>query len=234
MRLLIAIAASLTAACAHSDPRHARASTQDAQALHLSRTADDSVQESQVSGQTSAPLVREHPPTGLATADKPPGRAAARPTELPESGGGLELAGRRPSPTAGAAPIQLEPTSTEPPRASLPPSKPASATAVNNPLEKQRERPRLGADIAAADAELRERIQRSLLRREDLSYTARHVGVRVQDRNVTLQGRVRTAHERAEVEALIRQLEGIRSVESELVVINAPPPGGTGDATDRR
>jgi hypothetical protein len=225
MRHSILIAAYLVGACAHRDPRHMRESAQDAQYGPTQLSAVPSPPErknNDVRGRTAPILRDEHPPTELPR-DKPPAHAAARPTALPDTSANFDGMAPPPAPAAEAAPIQIEPTAGAPPLAAVPPSKPASPTRVNNPLDERKPPPRLGSDIATADAELRERIQRALLQRSDLSYTARHARVKVEDRNVTVEGQARTEHERAEVEELIRGLRGVRDFKSELVVINTPP-----------
>ena len=67
---------------------------------------------------------------------------------------------------------------------------------------------------------LRERVQRALLARKSLSYTAQHLSVRVHKRDVTLRGRARTEQERSEVERLIARMHGVRHVRNQVVVID--------------
>jgi osmotically-inducible protein OsmY len=82
--------------------------------------------------------------------------------------------------------------------------------------------PELGADIARADAELRERVQRALLDTPSLSYTAQHVHVAVDQRHVTLRGEVRNAYERGEIELIVRALPGVKTLDNQVALINPP------------
>jgi len=66
------------------------------------------------------------------------------------------------------------------------------------------------------EIELRERIQSTLGAAPNLSYSARHVGVRVEKNDVTLQGDVRNDRERKDVEALVRQIQGVQKVKNQL------------------
>jgi hypothetical protein len=87
-----------------------------------------------------------------------------------------------------------------------------------------------GAHGAAARAptrqenELRERIQSRLLSEQKLSYTARRVRVEVSQNDVTVQGEVRTAREKSDVEQLIQHIEGVRRVNNQLAVIDQTRP----------
>ena len=67
---------------------------------------------------------------------------------------------------------------------------------------------------------LRERVQRALLTRKPLSYTAQHLSVRVHKGDVTLQGRVRTEREMSEVEKLVKLFAGVRHVRNEVALVD--------------
>jgi hypothetical protein len=71
------------------------------------------------------------------------------------------------------------------------------------------------------EVRLRERIQSALARSKSLSFTAKHVSVAVDDSDVTLEGDVRTAREKAEVQATVEKIQGVRRVHNKLAVIDA-------------
>jgi hypothetical protein len=71
---------------------------------------------------------------------------------------------------------------------------------------------------SAQEVRLRERIQAALGRHKSLSFTAKHVSVEVDKSDVTLQGDVRTAHEKAEVQSIVEQIQGVRRVNNRLAV----------------
>jgi hypothetical protein len=70
----------------------------------------------------------------------------------------------------------------------------------------------------ASEVRLRERVQAALARAKSLSFTARHVTIEVDRSDVTLQGDVRNAHEKAEVQSIVEGLEGVRRVHNKLAV----------------
>lgn len=72
------------------------------------------------------------------------------------------------------------------------------------------------------EADLRARIQRTLLRDASLSFTAKRVRVEVEHGRVTLLGEVRTAHEKTEVEDLVQKVSGVRRVSNRLAIIDQP------------
>lgn len=72
-----------------------------------------------------------------------------------------------------------------------------------------------------SEVRLRERIQSALVRQKSLSYTAKHVSVAVDKSDVTLEGDVRTAREKADVQAIVEKVQGVRRVHNKLGVINA-------------
>jgi hypothetical protein len=74
---------------------------------------------------------------------------------------------------------------------------------------------------SAEEVRLRERIQAALGRHKSLSFTAKHVSVEVDKSDVTLQGDVRTAHEKAEVQSIVEQIQGVRRVNNRLAVKDA-------------
>lgn len=74
---------------------------------------------------------------------------------------------------------------------------------------------------SAAEVRLRERIQAALGRRKSLSFTAKHVSIEVDKSDVTLQGDVRTAREKAEVQSIVEGIQGVRRVHNKLAVIDA-------------
>jgi len=75
------------------------------------------------------------------------------------------------------------------------------------------------------EAELRERIQRTLSQDRSLSFTAKRVRVEVDRGRVTLLGEVRTAREKNEVEDLVEKVSGVRRVKNRLAIIDQPVPG---------
>jgi hypothetical protein len=72
------------------------------------------------------------------------------------------------------------------------------------------------------EAELRARIQSTLLRDEKLSFTAKRVRVEIERGRVTLLGEVRTAREKNEVEDLVQKVSGVHRVTNRLAVIDQP------------
>lgn len=155
-------------------------------------------------------------------------------------------ANTQPEPTAGVAGEsserlgQLQPTST----ASAPRHEPGApdpqltagaarptAPAANQSSDSQAA-PGSPAQSAAADAPqlsreesaLRERIQRRLLQDKRLSYTAQRVRLDVKRGDVTVQGEVRTAREKREVEEVIGNIAGVRRVDNQLAVIDQTNP----------
>jgi hypothetical protein len=73
---------------------------------------------------------------------------------------------------------------------------------------------------SAQEVRLRERIQAALGRRKSLSFTAKHVSVQVNKSDVTLEGDVRTAHEKAEVQSIVEKIQGVGRVNNKLAVID--------------
>lgn len=76
------------------------------------------------------------------------------------------------------------------------------------------------ASLTAAECRLRERIQRTLLARRSLSFTAKYLRVDVRHRDVTLRGRVRTESDKREVQRLVERIHGVRRVDNELAVVD--------------
>jgi len=75
------------------------------------------------------------------------------------------------------------------------------------------------------EAELRERIQRTLSQDRSLSFTAKRVRVEVDRGRVTLLGEVRTAREKNEVADLVERVSGVRRVNNRLAIIDQPVAG---------
>lgn len=80
-----------------------------------------------------------------------------------------------------------------------------------------------------SEAELRERIQRTLQRDSSLSFTAKRVRVEVERGRVTLLGEVRSTHEKSEVEELVQKVSGVQRVRNQLAVIDQTPGANTLD-----
>jgi hypothetical protein len=76
------------------------------------------------------------------------------------------------------------------------------------------------------EAELRERIQRTLAQDNSLSFTAKRVRIEIDRGRVTLLGEVRTAREKNEVADLVEKVSGVRRVHNRLAIIDQPVPGG--------
>jgi hypothetical protein len=76
------------------------------------------------------------------------------------------------------------------------------------------------AKLTAAERRLRERIQRTLLARRSLSFTAKYLRVDVRGRDVTLRGRARTEGEKHEVQRLVERIDGVRRVDNQLAIID--------------
>lgn len=210
-------AAVMVVACAHG------AQSGDANTAARSRTQELSKtvppDEHEDGGENSI-VRRDHPPHEVGQLDTPAPGAAVGPRS-PEDLSHISTAA--PPPTSAAPTMALQPN-TPVDAAPVPPSKPASATVVTAPGRDTRPQapPKLGDDIARADAELRERVQRALAESSSLSYTARHVQVDVAQQNVTLRGEVRTAHERSELEQIVRKLPGIKELSNQVALINPP------------
>jgi hypothetical protein len=75
------------------------------------------------------------------------------------------------------------------------------------------------------EAELRERIQRTLAQDSSLSFTAKRVRVEIDRGRVTLLGEVRTAREKNDVADLVERVSGVRRVHNRLAIIDQPVPG---------
>jgi hypothetical protein len=71
-----------------------------------------------------------------------------------------------------------------------------------------------------SEIQLRERVQRALLSRKSLSYTAQRISVAVSRRDVTLRGDVPTEREKGEIQHIVEGIEGVRRVHNELAVID--------------
>jgi BON domain len=76
----------------------------------------------------------------------------------------------------------------------------------------------------AEEVHLRERIQTELGQQPTLSFTAKHVSVQVDKSDVTLEGDVRTAREKSEVQSIVEKIQGVRRVHNKLAVRDATPP----------
>jgi hypothetical protein len=161
-------------------------------------------------------ITRPHPPHEVSELDHPPATAAKGPRDLDDSAAAVPAVA--PPPPSAPAEVALEPTET--PAAARVPASPPPADLKRD--EARQTPPKLGADIARADAELRERVQRALLESPSLSYTAKHVQVQVEQRDVVLRGEVRNAYERGEIEQIVRAVRGVRSLENKVALINPP------------
>jgi hypothetical protein len=120
---------------------------------------------------------------------------AAPRAEAPQEAGGTSASPRAIEPAAPTV-------ATTPPGSALTPPPPEAA----------------GKD----EAELRSRIQSTLLRNPSLSFTAKRVRVEVERGRVTLLGEVRTAREKSEVEELVERVSGVKRVTNRLAVIDQP------------
>jgi BON domain len=80
------------------------------------------------------------------------------------------------------------------------------------------------APPTAEEVRLRERIQTELGQQTTLSFTAKHVSVEVDRSDVTLEGDVRTAREKSDVQAIVEKIQGVRRVHNKLAVRDATPP----------
>lgn len=166
-----------------------------------------------------------HPAREISEADSPAPPAAAQTPPLEESPAArIESAEPPPRPTvAGEAKLE---TTAHRPEAPLTPPEPAASDVVAAPAASESPQPpaKLGAEIARGDAELRERVQRALLNARSLSYTAKRVQVDVSKREVTLRGEVRTAHERKELEQIVRSLAGVKQLNNQVALIDPGTP----------
>jgi hypothetical protein len=72
------------------------------------------------------------------------------------------------------------------------------------------------------EANLRERIQSTLMHDQSLSFTAKRIRVEIERGRVTLLGEVRTLREKNEVAELVHRVEGVRRVTNRLAVIDQP------------
>jgi len=152
--------------------------------------------------------------------------AAPPPTELRTSSATSEASG---DPNLGTLELVSHPAT---PRAELPhevsgadkeglprPIEPEAPTVVALPPGSATPTP--PREVASkSELELRERIQRTLLREPSLSFTAKRVRVEVEHDRVTLLGEVRTAREKSEVEDLVQKVSGVRRVKNQLAVID--------------
>ncbi len=129
---------------------------------------------------------------------------AAPRAELAEEAG-------KPSDEAKPAPRAIEPAAptvaTAPPGSALAPKPPESAS--------------------KDEANLRERIQSTLMHDRSLSFTAKRVRVEIDRGRVTLLGEVRTLREKNEVAELVHRVEGVRRVNNRLAIIDQPLAGRT-------
>jgi BON domain len=114
---------------------------------------------------------------------------------------------------ASTAALVQKPELTSDPKPSSDPLVSPTADAAGEPVTPAH--PPTGEEV-----QLRERIQAALGRRKSLSYTAQHVSVEVDKADVTLQGDVRTAREKAKVQSIVEQIQGVRRVHNRLAVID--------------
>ncbi|HEX6245427.1 MAG TPA: BON domain-containing protein [Polyangiales bacterium] len=162
------------------------------------------------------------PAPAPATAPTDPTLATA-PTQTNEDLGTLQR-------TSTAVEARHEPGAPDP-RVS-PSSSPSPSPAGTTPVAAagQPESPATDtAKLTPEESALRERIQRRLLQDKSLSYTAQRVRLDVKRNEVTVQGEVRTAREKQEVEQLIESISGVRRVNNQLAVIdqtNQTTPSG--------
>lgn len=115
--------------------------------------------------------------------------------------------------TKGKRAEQAAPRAIEPAAPTVATAPPGSALA-----------PPLPEAASKDEAELRERIQRTLSQDRSLSFTAKRVRVEVDRGRVTLVGEVRTAREKNEVEELVEKVSGVRRVQNRLAIIDQPVP----------
>ncbi|HTU58278.1 MAG TPA: BON domain-containing protein [Polyangiales bacterium] len=175
--------------------------------------------------QTQALSRDAHPAQEVSELERPAPPAAAQaqsPDESPAAR--VESAAPPPRPTvAGEAKLETTEHHRDAP---LTPPEPAASDVIAAPAAGEPAQPpaKLGAEIARADAELRERVQRALLNARSLSYSAKHVQVDVAKREVTLRGEVRSAHERKELEQIVRSLAGVQQLNNQVALKETATP----------
>jgi osmotically-inducible protein OsmY len=192
------IMGALSAACAH---RAAPAETEVAQATPV---------ESKSQALTEAKPAPDDGHSGGVLLAPGPARAEPRIGEL-------ELANAPAAPRAEAASTNGERSAgkSSAPRA-IEPAAPTVATAPPGSALT----PAAPEAASKDEAELRARIQSTLLRDANLSFTAKRVRVEIERGRVTLLGEVRTAREKNEVEDLVEKVSGVRRVTNRLAVID--------------
>jgi hypothetical protein len=131
--------------------------------------------------------------------------------------GNLQLANAPAAPRAEVANDSSDASKSAAPRV-IEPAAPTVATAPPGSALT----PPLPAAASKEEAELRERIQRTLLQHRNLSFTARRVRVEIERGRVTLLGEVRTTREKSEVEDLVQKVSGVRRVTNQLAIIDQP------------
>jgi osmotically-inducible protein OsmY len=105
-----------------------------------------------------------------------------------------------------------------------PQTTPPDNTKVNK-RDKEQSKPTAGQQKEnKSDREITSQIRRSLTQDKSLSTYARNIKVITQHGNVTLRGPVRTAEEKAAIEAKANEVAGADHVKSEIQV--APPKEG--------
>ncbi len=180
------------------------------------RAATEPVPESQ----TQALSRDAHPAQEVSEIEHPAPPAAAQTPSVEESPAARVDSAQPPPRPSVASEANLE-TTVHHPNAPLTPPEPTASDVVVAPAASSSAQPpaKLGAETARADTELRERVQRALMNAPSLSYTAKRVQVDVAKREVTLRGDVRTAHERKELEQIVRSLAGVKQLNNQVGLI---------------
>lgn len=209
-------AACFLAACAHGAQTSSHRDATPEITAHSQELQRSAAQEHSANS-SSGVIEQAHPETGVSQSPEPSPAEARGPGRLEESAATMHTAAPLPQPNAAMA-VAIEPSATPP----APVTKPPAASDGMAPMPTHAEQPeKPGAEIARADAELRERVQRALLGSTSLSYTAKHVRVEVAHHDVTLRGEVRTARERSDLEKIVRGLRGVRNLDNQVALISA-------------
>lgn len=135
--------------------------------------------------------------------------------------GTLEMANAPAAPRAELAEeAGSEGEQAKPPPRAIEPAAPTVATAPPGSALS----PKAPESASKEEANLRERIQSTLMHDQSLSFTAKRIRVEIERGRVTLLGEVRTLREKNEVAELVHKVEGVRRVSNRLAVIDTPAP----------
>jgi len=197
-QIVTALCLLTVGACAHQQqPRESSANSAEMQNTESARSeaSPPGMDANEPAVQQAQPSMGMSPPESAgSSASLQQQSAAPQPaTAMPAAGGAAA------SPTAQASPTDSRGDGNKQLDAPSPPDQQQMARAPSQD-----------------EIELRERIQSALGSAPNLSYSARHVGVTVEKSDVTLHGDVRNDRERKEVEALVRQIQGVQKVKNQL------------------